>query len=437
MMNVLFLQSPYSFLFRDIAKKLNSIGSECTAVTFNLGDKYIFKGIKQVDVHKKLKKSIKISNFSESELNVVDNIDTFYSKQKYKIYNEKISQYEKKYFASYIRFIENYIIENEIKIIVMQNDTRWQHQLAIHVAKKLNIKYFVFELGLFRPNSITIDPNGVNYNNSVPRNKNYYLDSRKYNYFNLETVKSDISEFKRNVILIKYLIYYKIGEILNLNSIPNKEIKLSEYIKRFLKAYTNKKQNEFILPKDIKYIFVPLQVSNDSQTLVHSNFKNMIEFMEIVIDGVKKYNKSNELNLKIIFKEHPMDIGKVDYSEFYSKYSTDEDIIFTKYGSTEKLIENSEVVVTINSTVGLEALEKNKKVITLGRAFYSIDGICENATESNLNLVIEKVLHEDLDIVLLNNFIEYLKYNYSVEGNEYYYNDDTINRISEIIINSR
>ena len=433
-LSILFLQSPYSFLFNEIGKKLKHQGIDSYAIAFNFGDKYLYKDIDYIDIHKKIN-NMKYSQINSNKLNEILNIDNYYTKKKKKILKEKITKKEKEYFYNYVQILEKTIKEKDIKFILMQNDTRWQHSLAIYVAKKLNIDYYVFELGLFRPNTITIDSNGVNYNNSVPRNKEFYRNISIENKFDYSKTNSDISEFERNIIVAKYMIYYRIGEILGKNSLENKTIRLKDYFSRFYNIYlkkSKKEDNSIQLPQN--YIFAPFQVVNDSQTLVHSDFNNMIEFAETVIEGVKEYNSNNDDGLSLVFKEHPMDVGKVNYDDFYEKYKNDDSIIFLKQGNTKRIIEKSNLVITINSTVGIEALEMHKKVICLGRAFYAIEDIAKKSNQVTLANDIEESLNKEIDTDLIDNFLDYLKYEYQTEGNEYYYNEKQVKKITDMIL---
>jgi capsule polysaccharide modification protein KpsS len=434
-MSILYLQSPYSFLFNEIGKELKKKSINSYAITFNLGDKYLYRDINQINIHKKINNTEQIQ-INNAKLNEILNIDNYYTQKKEKILKEEISEIEEQYFYKYVHILEEIIKEKDIKFLLMQNDTRWQHSLAIYVANKMDIDYYVFELGLFRPNTITIDPKGVNYNNSVPRNKEFYRNINIENKFDYSKINSDISEFERNIIVAKYMIYYRIGELLGKNSLENKTISLKDYFSRFYNTYlkkSKKENNSIKLPQN--YIFAPFQVVNDSQTLVHSNFKNMIEFAETVIEGVKKYNRDNDDHLAIVFKEHPMDVGKVKYDDFYKKYKNDGSIIFLKQGNTKRIIEKSNLVITINSTVGIEALEMHKKVICLGRAFYAIDGIAKKSNQDNLANNIDNILNKKIDIDLIDNFLDYLKYEYQIEGNEYYYNENQVKKITDMILN--
>src|SRR5262249_52984485 len=129
-----------------------------------------------------------------------------------------------------------------------------------------------------------------------------------------------------------------------------------------------------VLPK--KYIFCPFQVALDSQVLVYSPWiMNMHNFYELI----SKVSESlDEKDLFFVIKEHPS--CKMDYSDLKSQ--NNERIIFANANSTQELIENAEMIITLNSTVGIESLIYNKKVITLGQAFYSGFGLAKNANSA-------------------------------------------------------
>jgi capsular polysaccharide export protein len=436
-MSVLFLQSPYSYLFRDIALELQKRNIHVYVWGFNLGDKLIYKGLPVLDVHKKINKYLKSAHMSRNKIDEMKNVRNYYTEKVRKIYKRDLNMNEVRYFVAYKELLKEFISENNVEMIIMQNDTRWQHDLAISVANEVNIKYLVFELGLFRPNTITIDHKGVNYNNSVPRKKDFYLNYNVKPNNELKEVKINISgsRIKRDLLVSRYIINYTLGKLLNKNSIDNKHLKISEYVSRFVKSYLSKKQQiDMELPQ--RYVFVPFQVNDDSQILVHSDYNNMTEFVEDVIQGVDNYNKQFNDNLSIVFKEHPMDIGKTNYRKLYNKYQNRNDILFLKWGDTNELIKKAEVVITVNSTVGLEAIQLYKPVICMGRSFYCIDGLATFSTRSNLSKTLKNVLSSDINKQLIDRFIAYLKNEYQFTGDEYFYNLDVIKNITNYIVES-
>lgn len=109
-----------------------------------------------------------------------------------------------------------------------------------------------------------------------------------------------------------------------------------------------------------KLIFFPLQVQLDTNIVLYCPYNTMREvFFEI-------YQNLNEKNTFFIVRPHPEEapetlknIPKLDNV----MVSTDE--------SLDYWLNLSDLVVTINSTVGLEALIKGKPTICLGKSIYS------------------------------------------------------------------
>jgi len=113
------------------------------------------------------------------------------------------------------------------------------------------------------------------------------------------------------------------------------------------------------------FVFVPFQVENDSQII---RFSSHIKKMQQLVDYVCSF-----VDGTIIFKTHPKDnIRGIKYPKRCKLYTS---------GTTHDFLEKCKYVVTINSTVGIEALVYNKPVITIGNAFYEGRGITHKATD--------------------------------------------------------
>ncbi|MCK4830858.1 hypothetical protein KA005_84890, partial [bacterium] len=131
--------------------------------------------------------------------------------------------------------------------------------------------------------------------------------------------------------------------------------------------------------------------------------------------ALTKYNKRTKKQLALVVKEHPKDKYLLELKK--SIKSPGVKVIFLRQADTRKLIKESRLVITLNSTVGIESLLYYKPVITLGNAFYNIDGIvhhCNNPEE--LDILIEKVLSTPVNRDLIDKFLYYLKFHYQVDG---------------------
>ncbi len=222
----------------------------------------------------------------------------------------------------------------------------------------LNIKKIYFENG-FLPDTTQTDCKGVNALNSVPREKKFY----------------------------EKLDYYK-------KPLPN----------RLIPRPPVKKLTGDELDLNRRYIFVPLQVNYDSQII---RFSPWIKSMEEFVALINKISENFEFDFLI--KPHPSD----RVSDF-SNIKLNKNVYFAT-NPTQDLIKNSTAIITINSSVGIESLLFGKRVITLGEAFYNIEGIVKHAeNEKELIEILKNLDSFEINDKLIKNFLGYLYYEYLI-----------------------
>ena len=110
-----------------------------------------------------------------------------------------------------------------------------------------------------------------------------------------------------------------------------------------------------------KYYFLPLQVTNDTQLYLNSDVDN---------EGALEFavNRCKQDNVRLVVKPHPAE-KSTEFLRWLELYAKENDIYLCRY-NTVRLILSAELVITINSTVGLEALFCGKNIEVLGRAVY-------------------------------------------------------------------
>ena len=179
------------------------------------------------------------------------------------------------------------------------------------------------------------------------------------------------------------------------------------------RKYKNKKtpKSKFSLPN--KYLLVPFQKDRDSQILDNSNWiKSMSQLFTVLVDALELSARDD---LHLVFREHPS--AKTKYSALHKLAAKHPRVCFDQQSDLTEIITNAEAVVTINSTVGLEALLLDTKVITLGEAFYNITPLVLRAASTlDLATQINSVSRFVLDQNLLQQFVAYLEHQYVVPG---------------------
>lgn len=125
-----------------------------------------------------------------------------------------------------------------------------------------------------------------------------------------------------------------------------------------------------------KFIFIPFQVHDDTQILLNSRlFGSMEEFFEFCHAAIKR-NFGEEY--RIVVKEHPEDLGRRSYDRLRAKYP---DVLWLRKYGIDALLERADYVFVVNSSVGLQALQKGRPTVVFGESFYTKDEIVFRVTD--------------------------------------------------------
>lgn len=421
MANFLFLRGNRNKkFFINVAKELNELGHRSFLIKFELGDLFIKSGDIQ-SVFAPFKVNNQEYPISNEQLLDLQIYNVTYTNR---ILEKDISEKTLKTYKMYMHFIDKYIDENNINVICLFNGYHWIDQVTKYLAEKKGLKVHYFEDGLFRPITVTLDSKGINAESSISRDPNFY-DSVVVNHERLKKYlyKSETPLYLKvkreslvKVAIVKFLSM--LGSAIQLHPNYYVHINLFQAVKYFFfKLHFSRRENDdIVFPEE--FIFVPFQVSRDTQIFYNSpNISNMEQLLDLVYDAVLRFNQENRRSLKIIVKEHPEDMSRNNYKELKHRYRDVKEVIFVQKYNVKHIIKKATAVITINSTVGIEALAKEKTVITLGEALYNIEGVAHHVKDlTSLHNEIKNALNTPLYIDRIQKFIYYLRFIYQVEG---------------------
>lgn len=117
------------------------------------------------------------------------------------------------------------------------------------------------------------------------------------------------------------------------------------------------------------YVFVPLQVHDDTQLLCHGEW---VDSMATLLDAVAHAAGARP----VMVREHPADVGRADYAVLRKQFPQ---FTWTRRRDLDASMRAAGAVVTVNSTVGLTALRLGRPVVVCGHAVYGVDGAVERA----------------------------------------------------------
>jgi len=378
---VLFLQGPMGFFFKRMDKQFRQKGAVTFRIGFNAGD----------------------ALFSYS-----DNYTPFRKKRKY-----------------WQRFIQEFLEENKIDKIFLFGDCRFYQSHAVHAASKLNVEVFVFEEGYVRPHFITLEKYGVNNHSHINRDRQFYdeLDLER-----LPKVKPEPAHFSQVNMILSAMAYYFMGNVFHyaypyyrhhrdFSGLKEAFYGFRSFIRKQLYSFKEKGKLEKITNTfQKKYFFVPLQTHNDFQILKHSGYPSIEKF---IIEVVESFAMHAPKDVCLMFKHHPVDRGRKDYSAFIEEQAA-------VYGVLKRVcvvhdvylpdcLKNAVGTITVNSTVGLSSIYHGTPTLVMGQAIYDISGL------TNHGVLLEEFWGNQLkpDPVLFEKYHRYLVYTTQLNGSFY------------------
>lgn len=243
----------------------------------------------------------------------------------------------------------------DAEYIGVWNGKKFRQAILVLAAKQQHKKVIYFETGPL-PGYSAIDPVGVDYFSAIPREATFYLA----------------------------------------RSMKNKPFRLEQSFQR-----------PESLPEH--YTFVPFQVVEDSNIYLHSPWiKDMRQLYNVLVQACE-----TNPTLQFVIKPHPACPEKYD-DLFENPHPR---IQFVQNAPSQALVQHADAVLTINSTVGMEALIARKKVIVLGQAIYGFSPLtCPVTDQPTLNKALAAVEDWTLDTHLVDHYLDYLAEDYAIPG---------------------
>jgi len=265
------------------------------------------------------------------------------------------------------------LIWNPISYI-RNNKHQWKKELCDYFINN-NKNIYTVERGAL-PNTIFIDKYG------------FLTDSQSYNKFYWDIILNDQQKNK----IIKYINKF----IHNYNTLePQSTIRLSK--ENFYKKYNLKNED--------KIIFIPLQVVDDTVTLLWCDWVKSIENFYNIIN----YLAEDCSNIKFLVKNHPIQLAR-DNKYFTSNQLN---IINVDDSHYKDCVAYSDAVITVNSSVGLQAMMWQKPTLILGKSFYQFNEINQKINDyEELKNAIQNEDYIQPNLEKIYRFLYYLKYNY-------------------------
>jgi capsular polysaccharide export protein len=264
---------------------------------------------------------------------------------------------------------------------ILFGDRRPVHRAAVDLAQSRQIRTHVYEEGYFRPYWLTLEREGVNGHSLLPRDADWFRETGASlaDYGNGQAFQSSFT------IRAIHDVVYHAASAWNPVSYPyykthapvNAAIEYLGYCTRLpflpLHELRDRQTLHKLFASGVPFFFLPLQLSCDAQILDHSRFKDMQEVLEAVIASFALHAP---LQPRLLIKNHPLDMGLCNYSriiqQLAERFGVAERVLFVETGDLAPILQHASGTITVNSTVGTQALGQQCPTIALADPIYNL-----------------------------------------------------------------
>lgn len=290
--------------------------------------------------------------------------------------------------ARWPRFLTELLQKRGITDLVLFGDCRPLHEAAIKIAKHKGLQVHVFEEGYIRPDFVTLEAGGVNGHSRLSRDPQYYLDAARALPL-VPAFGALPSSFARRAWED---VTYNIASLALVPLFPGYRTHrpwhiLHEYVgwlTRLLRKKAETRRSAATLARlessGSPYFVFPLQLTDDYQIRVHSQFDGIEPAIELVLQSFARHAPPGTV---LLVKGHPLDNGLVDWEArtlaIAARLGIGDRLLFLETADIDIVVRSAQGLVTVNSTTGTLSLRHGVPTIVLGDAVYDIPRITHQA----------------------------------------------------------
>lgn len=338
--SLLMLQGPIGPLFHRIATWKRSLGCLVTRVVFNGGDKHFCPDPDAVEFCHTLRE-----------------------------------------WPQYLRRL---IMRHKIDGVLLFGQSRPLHQEAIRICRQMDVRVFVMEEGYIRPGFMTLELEGVNaasktltaFRLAEPLPAKAMLAPAKVKHHRLRVTGH----------AMLYYLFMRLGARYYAGYVHHRHTSIIHYARYWVGAalhypLTRWQDRKALVALDERrpYFFLPLQFDSDAQVVFHSRFLSVLAFVDEVMQSFARHAAPDA---QLVIKQHPLARGhlgmRTSILSMAERYGIRQRVIFLCSCKICQLLEKAAGVVTINSTVGLQAITHGAALKVMGDAVYDHPDIVDS-----------------------------------------------------------
>lgn len=279
-------------------------------------------------------------------------------------------------------FLRKLLAEHGICHVFMYGDFIIPHRIAIEEANRAGIEAWVFELGYIRPNYITLERNRVNSRSNLNQSVEFYRSLplvKRVPVCQLEPGLRWRKIWKAPTFIQHSFARYRIIE--GEHKLQPTPLFLWYQLRGSWRYWIYRLQERSIKDKlleNLSFFLAVLQVSSDSQIQLGSGYRGMHDFIE---DTISSFATNAHPSDHLAFKHHPRDRGYNNYRDLILFLAKQHGVVgrvhYFHDGPLSRFLRTCRGVITVNSTVGLQALYHAVPTKAMGHTFYNLPGLTD------------------------------------------------------------
>ena len=278
-------------------------------------------------------------------------------------------------------FIAAFLARHGITDMVLLGEQRPYHQSAIAAAHAAGVAVTVTDFGYIRPDWIVLERNGMNRDSRFPRDPATILELAQ-GLPRVDPVKRYADDFRQQAIwdMRFHLANLAPGRFRHFRSFQLHH-PVPAYLGTGLALLRRGAETRAAgatlaaLPPGPRWIFA-MQMETDYSIRAYSDFPDMDTPIGLAIDS---FQRAAPPDGQLLVKVHPLDPGIKNWRRRVGALARARGVAsrvhYLGAGDLDAMLATARGVVTVNSTVGVRALQLGRAVHAMGEAIYQVDGL--------------------------------------------------------------
>lgn len=283
-------------------------------------------------------------------------------------------------------FVDRFMADRRVTDLILHGDRRIYHRLAAERARARGIKVIATELGILRPDWMTIERDATSTGSHFP------ADPDAVRRIAAKVPEPDLTPLYRGSFFKVAApdVVYNLSNVLfgflypryQRHTIYHPVVDYSAWIVRLVSERARQRRAARVFgalrKSGAAYFVVPMQLEGDFQIRDHSPYSGMAEALGAILASFSAHAPAAS---RLLVKAHPLDNGLEAWPKIIDRlvgeYGLSGRVDFVDGGRLDDMLASAAGMVTINSTAGIEGLMCGCPTKTLTPAIYDIAGLTD------------------------------------------------------------